>query len=122
MKRFDVSDTLQADCTVSTSALSGTLYHFKRNAAGGALLTPVARYFGTQPEFVEGYNKHWRLDCYFRDHKLSPEPLAGGEALVVALMKEGICTTPLWLSVHRSEELKGKAYGQVFEEESEPDT
>lgn len=121
MKRFNINNILQADCTVSPTALSGTLYHVQRNASGGALLTPIALYFVTQPVFVEGFNKHWRLDYFGRPHKLAPDSAFAGDALALALMKEGLCSEPLWLSVHRSEELEGRAYGQVFEIEPPAD-
>ncbi len=101
----------------STDALSGTVHHIKRNNAGGALLTPIALYFVTRPEFVEGFNSHWRLDYFSRVHKLSPEPANAGEELVRALFREGLCFEPLWLSIHKSEELSGKAFGEVFEDE-----
>ncbi len=122
MKRFSVTPSLEADCVVSSDALFGNLYHVQRNASGGALLTPVACYFATRPQFIEGYYSHWRLDCYFREHRLSPDhPIISGEALVLALIRENLACDPLWLSVHRSEELEGKAYGQVFEIESDDD-
>ncbi len=81
------------------------------------MLTPVARYFVWQPEFVEGFHKYWRVDCFVRQHRLSPEPTHLGEALVAALVREGLCAEPIWMSAHRSEELKGKAYGEVFSDD-----
>jgi hypothetical protein len=115
MKRFPVTDDFEADCVTGQTALAGEIYHLARNSSGGATLTPVARYFAWHPEFVEGFHKHWRVDCFVRRHQLSPGPFALGEALVPALIREGICSEPIWLSVHRSEELKGKAFGEVFE-------
>jgi hypothetical protein len=116
MKRFKIGDHLEVECTIRTDALSGRLYHVTRNASGGVNLTPVAYFFATRPEFIEGYHAHWRLDCFFQDHKLTPNPLSVGEQLVEALKKENLCSDPLWLSVHQSTELAGKAYGEVFDD------
>jgi hypothetical protein len=68
VKRFPVTDTFQADCVVSEAARAGKIYHVVRNASGGAMLTPIARYFVWQPEFVEGFHKHWRVDCFVYQH------------------------------------------------------
>jgi hypothetical protein len=97
MRRFDINATFGADCVVSDEARAGEVYHFARNLAGGAILTPIARYFVWQPQFVEGFHRHWRVDVFVRQHPLSPEPI--------------------WMSAHRSEELKGKAYGEVFSDD-----
>jgi len=87
----------------------------ERNAEGGALLTPVARFFAWRPEYVEGFHEHWQVDCYVRVHELAPEPIILGRSLVGALLREGLCQEPIWLSVHRAEELHGEAFGEVFD-------
>jgi hypothetical protein len=114
MKRFRVTDTFNADCVISEAARAGLIYHVARNSAGGAMLTPIARYFVWKPEFTEGYHKHWRVDCFVYQHRLSPDPMSLGESLVAALIREQLCSEPIWMSAHTSNELKGKAYGQVF--------
>jgi hypothetical protein len=114
MHRFDVSEKICADCVVTERSRAGELYHVARNSAGGATLTPIARYFVWRPEFVEGFNGHWHVDCFVRQHALSPDPTELGECLVAALVREGLCAEPIWMSVHRSDELTGKAYGEVF--------
>lgn len=116
-KRLKISENIEADCTVKNEALHGTLYHVQMNKSGGSSTsTPVALYFATRPEFIEGYHAHWRIDCFFKQHKLSPDPLSTGEALVDALKNEKLCTEPLWLSVHRSDDEKGKAYGELYDD------
>jgi hypothetical protein len=117
MHRFNLDTNFSADCVVTDNARAGELYHVARNAAGGATLTPIARYFVWQPEFVEGCNRYWRVDCFVRQHALSPDPLELGESLVAALVREGLCAEPIWLSAHRSDELKGRAYGKVFSDD-----
>jgi hypothetical protein len=117
MKRFDITDTFRANCVVSDSACAGEIYHVARNASGGALLTPIARYFVWQTEFVEGFHQHWRVDCFVRQHKLSPEPMSLSELLVAALVREKLCTEPIWMSARESDELNGKAYGEVFSDD-----
>lgn len=110
-----LSETLEATCFPSEDSLFGELFHVSRNTSGGADCTPVARFFAIQPKFVEGFHKHWRLDCFFRVHELSPEPIQAGGELVQALIQAGHFSQPIWLSVHSSRELWGKAYGEVFD-------
>jgi hypothetical protein len=114
MQRFDLNEEFSADCVVTDKARAGQLYHVARNSAGGATFTPIARYFVWRPKFVEGFNEFWRVDCFVRPHALSPDPMDLGESLVVALVREGLCEEPIWMSAHRSEELEGKAFGNVF--------
>jgi hypothetical protein len=81
-------------------------------------LTPVALYFAWQPDFVEGYNRYWRVDCFVKRHPLSPrEPMLLGQALIAALIRENLCDEPIWLSSHHSDDEKGQAFGNVFEDE-----
>lgn len=117
MTRFSVSSTIEADRVVGDGFIAGELFHIQRNNAGGATLTPIGRYFAWHPEFFEGFNEHWRVDCFVRKHHLSPQPMQCGTALMAALIRERMCSEPLWLSVHASEELEGKAYGSVFEDD-----
>jgi hypothetical protein len=115
MKRFSLTDSLDADCVLANTARAGEVYHVERNSTGSAALTPVARYFAWRPEFIEGFHAYWRVDCFVRIHALSPDPMKMGEALVAALLRESLCAEPIWLSVHQSEELQGKEYGEVFD-------
>jgi hypothetical protein len=115
MKKFTVTSTLEAGAIVSSNLVAGEIYFVEHNPHGGSNSTPVARYFAWKPETSEGFHAHWRIDCFLRKHKLSPKPLPTGEALVAALVKEQLCDEPMWLSVHMSEELEGKAYGEVFD-------
>lgn len=96
----------------------GQIYHIVRNEFGGSILTPVGRWFAWQASGdVECFHDRWRVDCFVRDHSLAPEPMPIGEALVSHLMREKICSEPLWLSVHRSDELDGKPYGNVYQDD-----
>jgi hypothetical protein len=119
MKRFEINSSLAGDCVVSADARAGELYHVVKNGAGGSMMTPIARYFVWRPEFVEGFRKHWRVDCYIHDHKLSPSERTLKEMLIPALKKEGLCEEPVWLSLHQSKEVDGLAFGQVFEEDDD---
>jgi hypothetical protein len=119
MKRFDLNPDFSADCTIADKSRSGEVSHVLRNASGsGRTLTPVARYFAWQPDFIEGFNRDWRVDCFVTRHPLAPrEPILLGQALVAALIRENLCDEPIWLSSHRSNEEKGQAYGNIFEDE-----
>jgi hypothetical protein len=115
VKRFPVNNDLEANCVTGETALAGEVHHVARNSSGGAILTPVARYFAWHPLFIENFHEHCRVDCFVRRHDLAPEPIALAEALVLALIHKGICSEPIWLSVHLSEEVRGKAFGEVFD-------
>jgi hypothetical protein len=116
MQRFDVGTQFQADCVVSEKARAGEIYYVARNTGGGAVLTPVAHYFVWRPEFIEGFQPHWRVDCFVRRHQLSPKPTELGGLLVSALVREGLAPEPIWMAAYRSEEVEGKAYGEVFDD------
>jgi hypothetical protein len=115
MERFAVDSSYEAWCQVGEGFRAGELHHVSRNREGGAVLTPIARFFCTRPEFVEIFHPHWRVDCYVRDHALAPKPEWAGRALVAALQREGICAEPIWVSWHSSSEIAGEALGKVFE-------
>ncbi len=117
MMRFTITPEFAAACVIRPDAVSGEVYHVVRNSAGGAVNTPVARFFAWKPGYVEGVQAHWRVDCFVRVHPRSPDPKLIGPALAEALLRESLCTEPLWVSWHRSEELHGKAFGDVFEVE-----
>jgi hypothetical protein len=115
MMRFSMTPTLEAACLISSEFVSGEVYHVEWNSAGGANLTPIARFFAWRPVHSEGYRAHWRVDCFVRVHELSPGPKMVGEALAKGLLQEDICTEPLWVSWHRSEETGGTNFGEVFD-------
>jgi hypothetical protein len=118
MMGFQINEHFSADGVISERSRAGRIFHIRRNRVGsGMILTAVARYFVWQPEFVEGYHRHWRVDCFVQRHVLAPEPMPLGEALVNALIRERLCDEPIWLSVHRCDDEKGKAYGKVFEDD-----
>ena len=117
MMRCAVAPAFDAACVITPDAVSGEVYHVARNAAGGAVYTSVARFFAWRPGYVEGYHAHWRVDCFVWVHPLSPDPKLIGLALAEALLRESLCTEPLWVSWRRSEELRGKAFGEVFDSE-----
>ncbi|HZZ27516.1 MAG TPA: hypothetical protein VFE46_05860 [Pirellulales bacterium] len=115
MIRFPVTSTYDADCVVAERSRVGEIYHVARNSAGGATMTPVVRYFAWRPEFIEGYHSYWRIDCFIRKHKLSPSPVELVDAIAQALIKANLCEEPIWVSAHSSDEIHGKAFGEVFE-------
>jgi hypothetical protein len=115
-RRFAIDTRHEADCVVSDAARIGEIYHADRNIFGGANLTPIARYFAwLDPGRVEAFHEHWHVDCFVREHPLSPEPAYLGDALAKALLREGLCAEPLWVSWHKSQPLQGKAFGEVFD-------
>jgi hypothetical protein len=115
--RFSINPDYEADCQIAEGTRIGEIYHVVRNVAGGSWNTPIANFFAWRPEFIEGYNAYWRVDCFVRDHALAPPPGEIGEALAHALMREKLCDKPLWVSWHQSRELGGKEFGEVFERE-----
>jgi hypothetical protein len=115
MMRFSIAPTFDAACVICSEFISGAVYHVERNSAGGANFTPIARFFAWRPVHSEGVHPHWRVDCFVRVHELSPEPKVIGKALAKGLLQESICTEPLWVSWHRSEETGGTNFGEVFD-------
>jgi hypothetical protein len=113
--RFSIAPSFDAACVIGSEFISGDVYHVERNSAGGANLTPIAHFFVSRPAEREGIHPHWRVDCFVRVHQLSPEPKVLGKALAEGLLQEGICIEPLWVSWHRSEEVGGTNFGEVFD-------
>jgi hypothetical protein len=94
--RFQIDDDFSADAVISERARAGQTFHIRRNHVGtGMTLTAITRYFAWQPEFMEGYHRHWRVDCFVRRHALAPEPMPLGEKLVTALVREALCEEPI---------------------------
>src|SRR5262245_40636227 len=115
MTRFAVTPELEAACVITPGTVSGEVCHVVRNSAGGAISTPVARFFAWRPVHAENFHPHCRVDCFVRAHEVSPDPKVLGKALAEALLSKAICTEPLWVSWHRSEELGGTNFGEVFD-------
>ena len=115
MMRFSIAPDLDAACVITSESVAGDVYHVERNELGGATFTPVARFFAWRPVHVEHYHPHWRVDCFVRNHQLSPDPKVLGDTLAKGLLRESVCSEPLWVSWHRSEEINGKAFGEVFD-------
>lgn len=117
MKQIRVDKKFEASCTVENDFGFGEVFHTQRNRHGGAVLTPIARFYISRPVHPDGFNPHWRLDCFVRkDHKLSPDPEYIGRQLLSALIANEVCDEPVWLSWHLSEEVGGNDFGDVFEE------
>ena len=114
MRRFPLSPSLEADCVEHEGSRIGQLYRAKTNKSGGRLLTPIGRYFAWRPGYIENARPHWRVDCYVR-HRLALRPEQLGRQLVAALVKEGLCAEPLWLSWHRGRELGGAPFGEIYD-------
>jgi len=116
MKSFAISSSIDANCVVSEASRAGELFHVRRNQHGGALLTPVGHFFAWRPEFIEGFNAYWRIDCFIKSQAPAVPADQTALDLVAALVREDLCAEPIWVSWHRSEELAGQAFGEVFEE------
>ncbi len=117
-KIIKLSSKYDADYFISDKSIFGEIYHVNRNLLGsGCTQTPIARYYGTRPEFIEGFHPHWSIHCYVRIHKLSPSPEKIAPLLVSALLSNSIIEKPIWLSWHKEEELGGTDFGEVFEED-----
>jgi hypothetical protein len=113
---FSVAADLDASCTITTDAICGEVLHVRRNSSGGSISTPIARFYAWRPGVQnEVYRAHWHVDCFVLDHRLSPDPSVAGTALVQALFREGLCSEPLCVSWHRSKEVGGREFGEVFE-------
>ena len=114
-RRLSIAPTFYATCAVTTEFVAGEIFHVDRNPAGGSNRTPVARFFAWRPANVENFNPHWRVDCFVRVHELSPEPKTVATSLANGLLREAICTQPLWVSWHQSEERGGTNFGDVLD-------
>jgi hypothetical protein len=116
MQEFDLNKTFRANVKETTEVRIGDIYQVRRNIFGtGSMSTPVARYFAWRPEYTEGVNPHWRIDCFVRDHKLSGEPREMAQLLTAKLQELGLCDLPIWVSWHKSSELDGEKLGDLWE-------
>ena len=114
--RFAITDDFSADCVKSDQSRAGEIYHVSRNNAGGAMLTPIDRYFVWRPIFIEGFHDHWRVDCIIRVHPRAPKkPMPFGKSLIEAHEREGLCDRPIWLSLYSGQEIDGQPFGEVFD-------
>jgi hypothetical protein len=112
----ELSDVFVARSEESEPTI-GEVYHVARNEHGGAMWTPVVRYFAWRPSPADGYHSHWRLECFVRDDELAPDPEWVGKALTDALVSQQVLSEPLWVSWHRSQELGGEERGEVFDQD-----
>ncbi len=117
MPRFSLTADLEADCQISGETRIGQAYYVVRNASGGSNSTPIARYFVWRPTYTEGFHEFWEVDCFVRDHPLAPERMLLGRALVAALIREGLCAEPIWLTAYTRDDGEGQAFGQVFDDD-----
>jgi hypothetical protein len=116
MSHVDLSDSFYADGDRAGTFQSGEIYHIARNRHGGSTATPIGRFFITEPEIgAEGYHPHKRLDCFVRDHSLSPSAEWLGRTLTAALLSTGNISGPVWTSWHLANEIGGSATGDVFD-------
>lgn len=114
MTQFALNDEFETDSNEISGAIIGELFHVANSTN---VRTPVGLFFAWHPVFVEGFNKHWHVDCYVRRTPLAKSAEAIGAALVAALIEQEMCNRPLFLSVYRTEELAGMKYGDVFEDD-----
>jgi hypothetical protein len=115
MLRFAITTDFDAACVIAADVVAGEVFHVERNRSGGANFTPVARIVAWRPQKAENFHPHWRVDCFVRTHPRSPDPKLLGDAVTKALLRESICTEPLWVSWHHSKEISGKSFGEVFD-------
>ncbi|WP_269583550.1 hypothetical protein [Roseibium sp. Sym1] len=118
MHKFDLNEIYRAEGDETTETRIGVIYHALRNKIGsGSISTPIARYFVWRPNDVEGFNPHWRIDCYAMKHKLSSDPKMLARLLTDKLREIGLCDLPVWVSWHESTELGGEKLGDLWEED-----
>lgn len=115
MERFSISESYEAECASSGETRIGQIYHASKPSGRGVTLTPVARFFAYRPVYIENVNPHWRVDCFVRKHRLARDAERISRDLVAALIGKGYCEEPIWLSWHRSKELEGRAYGDLYD-------
>ena len=116
MFEFDLNNTYRADFKETPDVRIGQIYHVLPNKVGtGSVSTPVARYFAWQPEYIEGVNPHWRIDCFVRDHQLAGDPKEMAKLLTAKLQELHWCDLPIWVSWHKSSELGGEKLGDLWE-------
>jgi hypothetical protein len=118
MRQLELSQSYYAEGDGAGTFQSGQVYHVIRNVEGGSWNTPIARFFISTPLLSpEGYHPHQRLDCFVRNHELSPPPEWLGRVLADALVSSGSLVEPFWVSWHMADELDGEERGQVFDYE-----
>ncbi|MEP0153481.1 hypothetical protein [Pseudophaeobacter sp.] len=75
MHRFDLNAKFSAIGSETSETRIGEIYQVRGSRGGsGSVSTPIARYFVWRPEYIEGAAPHWRIDCYFKKHKLAGDP------------------------------------------------
>lgn len=115
MHRFDLNAKFSAIGSETSETRIGEIHHVRGSRGGsGSVSTPIARYFVWRPEYIEGAAPHWRIDCYFKKHKLAGDPKTLSRLLANNLQNAGLCDTPIWVSWHRSDEISGESIGTLF--------
>ncbi|MEP1537364.1 MAG: hypothetical protein ABJQ34_15435 [Paracoccaceae bacterium] len=117
MHKFELNKKYHARGNETEHSRIGEIYHVSRNTfGGGSVSTPIARYFAWRPEYIEGVNPHWRIDCFVREHKLAGNPKKLAQMLAAKLVEHEHCGNPIWISWHKSIEVGGEKRGELFEE------
>lgn len=121
MTTLTLSATAKASLETEGQLLYGQVVHVAQNAQGGQAWTPIAKYYvrhwraGPLDGISENILPHTRIDCYVREHELSPNPEMLAKQLLNALIEAKKVSEPIWLSWHRSRELGGEALGEIFD-------
>ena len=115
MVRIQLGGSLEAECSSTASSHFGDIFHVEYNSHGGSNATPIAKFWVCRPPVpAEGFRAHWQVNCYVRVHPMSPPAALVGQALVHALVREGKCAEPIWLSNYLGTEVEGQEFGEVF--------
>jgi hypothetical protein len=123
MTTLTLSANAKASLETEGQLLYGQIVHVAQNTHGfGQVWTPIAKYYVRQwhaGPLLDGISEnilpHTRIDCYVREHELSPNPEALAKQLLNALIEAKKVSEPIWLSWHRSRELGGTALGEIFD-------
>ncbi|RUX48450.1 MAG: hypothetical protein EOS58_06905 [Mesorhizobium sp.] len=116
MSDLDLSSNFYVEWSANGDLKSGRIFHIERNASGGSLSTPVARFFMTNARIpAEGFFPHQRLDCFVSNTEFVSKPEQLARDLFKALSSRNLIDEPTWLGWHVAEEQGGAAFGEVFD-------
>lgn len=116
MNAVTVSDDYWVEPNAGSTFTGGTVLHIARNAQGGSTLTPVGRVFVTAPHIgAENFHRHVRVDCFFLNRPLAPQPDLFAHELVEVLLARDLIKEPIWVEWWRAEQLGSTAVGEVFD-------
>ena len=110
-----LSSNLQTSIRTGRLLLYGEIVHAANN-----VLTPIGNYFARTYfpgpfEGAEGLRSHCRIDCYIREHRLSPAPETVAKQLLAALLEAGKVSEPIWVQSYWTRQAGGFAKGEVFD-------